>query len=849
MAKKRVYELAKELNVESKEIISRLDAMGIKGKTNFSALTEEEVSKIKATWQQEEEEKKAGGKPAGEEPGLVDKVPSRPPDRRLVERPTTFEQKLAPKLPAPTPAPEVKRAPTPPPRPAPVKPQARPESGARPERPKLIPPRPAAERPRDKVRPASERGPVERDRGMGERRPPRPATAPEGRRPPRPERPPARGPKPVGEKRPPVPSIPSPPPTVAEKPKERKPDKKAKAKPVDHLIPQWEEEGEKLKSKLVLRRPKEAEKVEKPSPRVIQIAETITVKELAEKMQRRAAELIKKLMDMGMLVTINQEIDAETAAILAHEFGCEVEVKPAFDVESLLSEEPETDPARLKPRPPIVTVMGHVDHGKTTLLDAIREARVAATEAGGITQHIGAYQVEKGGRKITFIDTPGHEAFTAMRARGAKVTDVAVLVVAADDGVKPQTVEAINHARAAGVPIVVAINKMDKPEANPDRVKTQLAELGLVPEEWGGDTIFVPVSALKRQGIDELLEMILLMADMLELKANPDRPARGTIIESRLDRGRGPVATAIVLNGTLKVGDTLVAGTQYARVRAMIDDRGRKLSAAGPSTPVEVLGFSDVPEAGEIFVVLEERLAKQVAEKRLAKRQAEEAQARAKMLLEDVYQRIKEGQIRELALIVKADVQGSLEAITRALSQLGTEEVGVNIIHAGVGAITETDIMLASASGAIIIGFNVRPDVNARKALEKEQVDVRLYQVIYDAIKDVKAALSGLLEPEYREVLLGRAEVRKTFQVSRLGTIAGCYVKEGKITRDAQVRVVRDGVVLHTGKISSLKRFKEDVKEVAQGFECGLMIENYNDVQEGDELEFFTMEAIQRALD
>ncbi|RDV82517.1 translation initiation factor IF-2 [Ammonifex thiophilus] len=812
MAKKRVHEVAKELNMESKELLKKLADLGIEAKCNFSTLSEEEIAKVKAALENKE-------KGTEEEPGLVDKVPSRPPDRRLIERPAAFEKKLAPKLPSPAPAPE-------PPKPAP-------------EKKVLIPPKPPTEKP-----PEGERPPREK-------RPPRP---PEGKRPPRPERAPDKGPRPLGEKRPfKAPSLPSPPPP-AEKPKERKPEKKMKGKPVDHLIPQWEEEGEKLKSKLVLRRPKEKEAAkealpEKTGPRVIQIGETVTIKELAEKMQRRAAELIKKLMDMGMLVTINQEIDADTATILAHEFGCEVEVKPAFDVEALLAEEPETDPSKLKPRPPIVTVMGHVDHGKTTLLDAIRETRVAATEAGGITQHIGAYQVEKDGRKITFIDTPGHEAFTAMRARGAKVTDIAVLVVAADDGVKPQTVEAINHARAAGVPIIVAINKMDKPEANPDRVKTQLAELGLVPEEWGGDTIMQPISALKRQGIDELLEMILLVADMLELKANPERPARGTIIESRLDRGRGPVATVIVQNGTLKVGDTLVAGTQFARVRAMIDDRGRKLSQAGPSTPVEVLGFSEVPEAGETFVVVEERLAKQIVEKRLAKKQAEEAQARAKMLLEDVYQRIKEGQIKELPLVVKADVQGSLEAICRALSQLRTEEVGVNIIHAGVGAITETDIMLASASGAIIIGFNVRPDVNARKALEKEKVDVRLYQVIYDAIKDVKAALSGLLEPEYREVLLGRAEVRKTFHVSRLGTIAGCYVQEGKVTRDAQVRVIRDGVVIHTGKVSSLKRFKDDVKEVSQGFECGLMIENFNDIKEGDELEFFVMEAVQRTLD
>jgi len=436
-----------------------------------------------------------------------------------------------------------------------------------------------------------------------------------------------------------------------------------------------------------------------------------------------------------------------------------------------------------------------------------------------------------------------------MRARGAKVTDVAVLVVAADDGVMPQTVEAINHARAAGVPIVVALNKIDKPNANPDRVKKELSDQGLVPEEWGGDTVCVPVSALRKEGIEDLLEMILLVADVLELKANPERPARGTIVESKLDKGRGPVATVLVQNGTLKVGDTLVTGSQFARVRAMIDDKGKRVSQAGPSTPVEVLGFSEVPEAGEKFVVVEEHLARQIVQKRLAKKREEEARARAKVALEDVYRRIQEGQIKELPLIVKADVQGSVEAVSKALERLGTEEVRVNLIHTGVGAITETDIMLASASGAIIIGFNVRPDVNARKAQEREKVDIRLYQVIYDALTDIKAALSGLLEPEYQEVILGRAEVRKVFHASRLGTIAGCYVTEGKVGRDASIRVVRDGVVVHTGKVASLKRFKEDVREVAQGFECGLMIENFQDIQEGDELEFFTVQAIKRQLD
>ena len=638
---------------------------------------------------------------------------------------------------------------------------------------------------------------------------------------------------------------------MPQKQERHKTDRRAKERPADRLIHQWEAEGEKLKSKLIRRRrePQAQPAVRLVERKPIQIGETVTVKELAEKMQRKATDLIKRLMMLGMMVTINQEIDADTAVILAQEFGYEVEVKPEFDVESLLVEEPETDPSKLEPRPPIITVMGHVDHGKTSLLDAIRQTKVTATEAGGITQHIGAYQVEKNNRRITFIDTPGHEAFTAMRARGAKVTDVAVLVVAADDGVMPQTVEAINHAKAAKVPIVVALNKIDKPNANPDRVKKELADQGLVPEEWGGDTVCVPVSALKKQGIEDLLEMILLVADVLDLKANAGRPARGTVIESRLDKGRGPVATVLVANGTLKVGDTLVTGGQFARVRAMFDDKGKRVNQAGPSIPVEVLGFSEVPEAGEAFVVIEERLARQIAQKRLAKKREEEVRARGRIALEDVYKHIQEGQIKELPLIVKADVQGSAEALSKALDRLGTEEVRVNLIHAGVGAIRETDIMLAAASGAIILGFNVRPDVNARKAQEREKVDIRLYQVIYDAITDIKAALSGLLEPEYREAILGHVEVRKVFYASKLGTIAGCYVTDGKVSRDANVRVVRDGVVIHTGKVASLKRFKDDVREVAQGFECGLMIDGYDDIQEGDELEFFAVEAVKRQLE
>ncbi|MDI6906249.1 MAG: translation initiation factor IF-2 [Thermoanaerobacterales bacterium] len=584
--------------------------------------------------------------------------------------------------------------------------------------------------------------------------------------------------------------------------------------------------------------------------KLIVLTDSLTIKDLAEKMSIKAADVIKRLMEMGTMATINQEIDVETAAIILQEFGFPVEIKREEDVEALqLESEAADDLSSLAPRPPVVVVMGHVDHGKTSLLDAIRDTNVTATEHGGITQHIGAYQVQHKGKRITFLDTPGHEAFTAMRARGASVTDIAILVVAADDGVKPQTVEAINHARAAGIPIIVAINKIDKPDANPERVKQQLTEHGLLSEEWGGDTIMVPVSALTHQGLGDLLEMVLLVAEMSELRANPNRPARGTIIESRLDKGRGPVATVLVQNGTLKSGDALVAGSCFARVRAMMDYKGRRVKKAGPSTPVEVLGFSEVPAAGDTFFVTDdEKLAREIADKRQLKKRQDEFRASGRLSLEDVFKRIQEGEVKELPLILKADVQGSVEALAQALERLNTGEVKVQIIHQGVGAISETDIMLASASNAVVIGFNVRPDVNARRAAEREKVDIHLYQVIYDAINDVRGALTGLLEPEYREVTIGQAEVRKVFRASKIGSIAGCYVLDGKISRDANVRVVRDGVLVHEGKLSSLKRFKDDVREVAQGYECGLTLENFNDIQEGDQLEFYTIETVRREL-
>ena len=572
-----------------------------------------------------------------------------------------------------------------------------------------------------------------------------------------------------------------------------------------------------------------------------------TVQDFAHLINKKAADVIKKLLTMGVLATINQELDIETLTILGNEFGTTVDVKA--NKEDLLLADQSDKPEDLIERPAVVTIMGHVDHGKTSLLDAMRHANVTATEAGGITQHIGAYQVEIKGKKITFLDTPGHEAFTAMRARGAQVTDIAILVVAADDGVMPQTIEAINHAQAANVPIIVAINKIDKEDANPARIKQSLTEYGLVAEEWGGETICVNVSAKTNVGLEQLLEMILLVAEVGDLKANPNRKAKGTVIEAKLDKGRGPVATVLVQNGTLQIGDFLIAGTTTGRVRAMQDDKGRRQKKALPSMPVEIIGLSDVPHAGDIFQVVEdERLGKQITSERTAVKREENIQSRGRITLEDLFNRIKEGEVRDLNIIIKADVQGSIEALKQSLEKLSNEEVRVNIIHQGVGAISETDVMLADASNAIILGFNVRPDVNARKVAENQQIDIRLYRVIYNAIDDVKAALSGLLKPEIREVIDGRAEVRAVFKVPKAGTVAGLYITEGKITRNSQVRLIRDGIVLHEGVIDSLKRFKDDVKEVLSGYECGLGLEKFNDIREGDHIESFSFEEIKRAL-
>jgi len=574
----------------------------------------------------------------------------------------------------------------------------------------------------------------------------------------------------------------------------------------------------------------------------IELSGPLTVKELAEKMGREVSEIIKKLMLLGVMASINQEVDVDTATIVAEEFGVTVtEVEPEEDPTDII--EIEDAPETLKPRPPVVTIMGHVDHGKTSLLDVIRQTNVTAGEAGGITQHIGAYQVRYNDNKITFLDTPGHEAFTAMRLRGAKSTDIAVLVVAADDGVMPQTIEAINHAKSADVPIIVAINKMDKPGANPDHVKQQLSEHGLLPEEWGGDVIMVPVSAKQKQGIDDLLENILLVAEVMELKANPNRKAYGVVIEAQLDKGRGAVCTVLVQKGSLRVGDTVLAGTAYGKVRAMTNERGEKVKIARPSMPVEILGFSEVPQAGEIINGMDDNEARAIAEKRIAKQRVQELQATHKVTLDDIFNQIQQGELKDLNIIIKADVQGSVEALRQSLEGIKNPEVRIVIVHAAVGAINESDIMLASASNAIVMGFNVRPDANVRRAAENEKVDLRTYRVIYDAINDVESAMRGMLAPQFKEVVVGRAEVRQVISTPK-AIVAGSYVTEGRITNDSEVRLIRDGIVVFEGKVDSLRRFKDEVKEVKTSFECGISLEGYRDIKEGDIIEAYLMEEI-----
>ncbi len=883
MAKIRIHELAKELDISSKDIITRLATLGVEVKNHMSTVEPEDIDRLKSTLRVKPQTENANPetrRPAG---------PVNTAGRTEGQRPESF-QGQRPQGPRPEgfqgqrpqgPRPEGFQGQRPQgPRPEGFqgqRPQGpRPEGfqGQRPQGPRpegFQGQRPQGPRPEgfqgqrpegfQGQRPQGPRpGGYQGQQGQrpdgfqGQQRPPyggggpRPSGAPAGR----PPRPGMAGPQGARGGRPGLPPIPAPPQAVGQDQTTQRP--RFDSKKGGKTQPDRRDSRDKRETEdRLLKRAKgkhargPVRDIHESAPKHIVIPEIITVQDLASIMSRKSSELIVKLMALGVMATINQEIDAETATLIAHEFGIEVEVKiekPAGIVEEIVDA-----PESLATRPPVVTVMGHVDHGKTSLLDAIRTTNVIAREAGGITQHIGAYQVEIKGQKITFLDTPGHEAFTAMRARGAQVTDIAILVVAADDGVMPQTVEAINHAKAAGVPIIVAINKIDKENALPERVKQELTEYGLVAEEWGGDTIMVPVSAKAKQNIEGLLEMILLVSEVQDLKANPNRKAYGTVVEAQLDKGRGPVATVLVQKGALEVGDILVAGATSGKVRAMIDDKGRRIKKAGPSTPVEVLGLSEVPMAGDIFNAVEDdKTAKAVVTYRQGEKKAEDAKRNVKVSLEDLFDKIKEGQVKELNVIIKADVQGSIEALRQSLERLSTGEVRVNPIHGGVGAITETDVMLAAASNAIIIGFNVRPDANTKNTAERQGVDIRLYRVIYDAIEDVKAAMSGLLDPDFKETVMGHAEVRATFKVPKAGTIAGCFVTDGKITRNSEIRVIRDGIVILEGKLESLRRFKDDAKEVATGYECGIGIEKFNDFKEGDIVEAFMMEEVKREL-
>ncbi|HOJ52398.1 MAG TPA: translation initiation factor IF-2 [Syntrophales bacterium] len=832
MTKKRVYELAKELGLENKELIARLEAMGITGKTHSSSLEEAEVERIY-------QELKGGVKTEVEEKRITSTV-----IRRRAVRPTPVEEPPVSLTPNAVPTSVVVEKPAeapPPPKKEKEKPELRP----------VAPPKEKKERERPKETPAKEVVAPVSEAPVQEK----PTVAPEV-----------------------TPEPPPPPPEIAKpaevKPPKWEPEKKKGKKPVEVIISEPAPAKKKVfMKKLVERklkvieteieewpaRPREEKKVIPPErmkkteitvpkaiKRRIKVVDTITVGDLAKKMGVKAAEVINKLMGLGVMANINQALDFDTASLIASEFSYTLEREEVEYDESLL--QPDGGPRHLVPRAPVVTVMGHVDHGKTSLLDAIRKTNVTEEEAGGITQAIGAYHVRINNRDIVFLDTPGHEAFTAMRARGAQVTDVVVLVVAADDGVMDQTVEAINHAKAAKVPILVAINKIDKPNADPERVKRMLAEYDLVPEEWGGDTVYCEVSAKQRTNIEELLEMILLQADILELKADPTRPARGTVIEAKLDKGRGPVATILVQEGTLREGDIFVCRSEYGRVRAIINDKGRRIKEAGPSMPVEVIGFSRVPQVGAQFVVVnDDKKAKAAAEYWMRKEREKELSAKTKITLEQLYARMKEG-TKELNVILRADVQGSIEAISEALKRLGTSDIQIKIIHSSTGNITETDVMLASSADAVIIGFNVKPDARVLEVAEQEGVEIKIYNIIYDLVSDVKAAMEGMLEPIYKEVILGRAEVRQLFRIPKVGVVAGCFVSEGKIARNSSVRIIRNGEIVHEGKMASLKRLKDDVREVAAGFECGVGIENFDDLKEGDIIEAYVKEKMERKL-
>ena len=800
----RIYELAKALDMPSKEILDQLSKAGFKVNSHSSNVDEDRARSALAA---QAAKRKSRSKPKAMESGpRVQVSPAKSRSAKLRPRVATAE--------------------------APV------STTARVSVIKPVGTKPAATKPRLRSGPTTAREPGARLSQGGPRTPSKPevvapspkasgVTAVLDQAPPAMDKPAAQQAptQPAGKREVPVARVP---PSPVPVPEEAVAVATSPPQPPLHLEP--------------------AEPEAPPAPRpTVKISETVTVKELAEKLQTSPSDIIKKLIKIGIMTTINQPLDVELVKSAADTLGFVVEVA---SLEETAAEAKEVeDPSLLRPRPPVVTIMGHVDHGKTSLLDAIRQTNVIASEAGGITQHIGAYQVDLPNGKVTFLDTPGHEAFTAMRARGAHVTDIVVLVVAADDGVMPQTLEAVNHAKDAKVPILVSINKIDKPGADPNRVRQQLSEHGLVPEEWGGQTIYVEVSAKKRLGIETLLEMLLLLAEIQELKANPHRPARGVIVEAELDRGRGPVATLLVQQGTLRVGDVIVAGLHSGRVRAMINDKGKKVQEAGPATPVEALGLSGVPMAGDALVVVaDERKGRQIALSRQQKHREKMIVSKRRVTLEDLHRRIQEGEVKELRIIIKGDVQGSIGPLRESLERISTEAVRLKVIHCSVGAITETDVMLASASNAVIVGFSVRPEPKAQKLAEQEKVEIRLYTVIYDAINEIRGAMEGLLAPKYVERPVGRVEVRQLFQVPKVGVIAGSFVLEGKVIRDSPVRVVRDGKVVHEGRVGSLRRFKEDVREVQGGFECGVGLTNFNDVKLGDILEVYELEAVAQKL-
>jgi len=920
MAKKRVYELAKELGLENKELISRLEKIGIAVKSHSSTLEEGDLERIQTELlapeakevvekrikstvirrravrtapeeipaeevapplEMKEEPREAEKKGAETKP--AEPLPEIPPPEAPVRTSIYRESPLDSAIPAKKPAAVKPRVPAPAaeetaPKPAavgPGEPEAKPatikpETTAA-EKKSEAAKKPGSEtaekipEPEEKPQPESASAPREIKRPSEQER--RPQPPPAGRKE-IPRRPELKIVKDVGA------AVPLPPRTEksGRQPEAEKPKAKGWKAPVEVLMGEAPPRKKSVLKKLVDRKGRQIEvdrddrpskwreekkvapvkmkKTEITTPKAIKrrirVDEAISVGELAKRMGAKASDVINKLIGLGLMVTINQAIDFDTATLIAADFGYQVEAAQSAMDETL--QRTEALPENLKPRAPVVTIMGHVDHGKTSLLDAIRETNVIDGEAGGITQAIGAYHVHINGRDIVFLDTPGHEAFTAMRARGAQVTDIVVLVVAADDGVMGQTVEAINHAQVAGVPIIVAINKIDKPGADSGKIRQALTEYKLLSEEWGGDTIFCEVSAKKKQGIGELLEMILLQADVMELKADPARPARGVIIEAKLDRGRGPVATVLIQEGTLHEGDAFVSKTEFGRVRAMIDDQGRRISEAGPSMPVEVIGFSRVPQASTEFICVDdEKKARNIGEYWIRKERERELSVSSKITLEQLYQRMKEG-TKELNVVLKADVQGSIEALNDALGKLSTDDIRLKIIHSSTGTITETDVMLASASDAVVIGFNVRPDPRVTEVAEQEGVDIKLYDIIYNVIADVRAAMEGLLDPIYQEVVQGRADVREIFRVPKVGTIAGSYVTDGKITRTSSLRLLRDGVVLYDGRVASLRRFKDDAKEVAAGFECGIGIEGYNDIRVGDVIEAYIKERIERKL-